>query len=267
MKKIIYIVFCAVLFSVVSACRDGETASRLSKEEQEAQRREDSAALKIGVLPTEDCLPIVVAKELRLFDTLGVSVRLRHYRAMSECRIALRDSLVQGAVIDSVLMSQMQDRGTKLYKGMDTDMRWLFLTSKKARITRIAQLVDKNIAADSHGESHRLAEQAIDSLQKKGQLVFIIQVEDLKVRMNMLTTGNVDAALLPEPFATKARNQGATVIENVKSKPVGVLAMRSESMRPKARQQQFKLFKQAITIANDSIKRYGKKHYLKYLEW
>ncbi len=237
----------------------------MSNGDRDVLRREDSAAFKVGVLPTEDCLPIVVAKELRLFDTLGVSVHLRHYNALSECRIALRDSLVQGAVIDTVLMAEMIDKGTPLYKGMRTEMQWKFLTAKKARITRLEQLADKTIAADSHGESHRLAEVAIDSLQKKGQLVFIVQVEDLNIRLKMLVNGNVDGALLPEPFATKALDQGANVIERVKSKPAGVLALRSDAMKPQSRKEQYKLFLKAVDIAKDSIQRYGKDKYMHLL--
>lgn len=265
MRNILYTLLFLLLLPLIFACSGEEEAARMSKAEREAMRREDSAALKIGVLPTEDCLPIVVAKELHLFDTLGVSVHLRHYNALSECRIALRDSLVEGAVIDSVLMSDLREGGTPLYKGMPIAMQWQFLTSKKARVSRLEQMADKTIAADSHGETHRLAELAIDSLQKKGQLVFIVQVEDLNVRLKMLTSGNVDAALLPEPFATKARQQGAVVIDKVKSKPCGVLALRTDAMKPQSRKDQYKLFVKAVGIANDSIKLYGKEKYLKFL--
>lgn len=265
MKNILFTLLSLLLLPMVFACGNGEESASMSKTDREVLRREDSAAFKVGVLPTEDCLPIVVAKELHLFDTLGVSVHLRHYHALSECRIALRDSLVQGAVIDSVLMNEMIKKGTPLYKGITTGMQWKFLTARKARITRLEQLADKTIAADSHGESHRLAEMAIDSLQKKGQLVFIVQVEDLDVRLKMLGNGNVDAALLPEPYATKAQEQGANVIDRVKSKPAGVLALRSDAMKPQSRKDQYKVFLKAIDIAKDSIQRYGKEKYMHLL--
>lgn len=267
MKTVFYILLCAVAMPfLLAACHGEEEQQRLSRAERERLRQEDSAALKIGVLPTEDCLPIILAKELRLYDSLGVSVHLRRYRAMSECRLALSDSLVEGAVIDSTLMAQLNDGREWLYGGLPTAMTWQFLTAKKARISRLEQLGDKLIAADSHGESHRLAEQAIDSLVKKGQLVFIVQVEDLGVRLKMLSTGNVDAALLPEPYATKARKQGAKVIERVKSKPRGVLAMRKSAMADTTRQQQYSRFLAAVAIAEDSIRQYGKTQYLRYLE-
>lgn len=248
------------------ACQSEEKRQQVSKAERERWRREDSAAFKIGVLPTEDCLPIILAKELRLYDTLGVSVHLRHYSAMSECRIALSNSLVEGAVIDSTLLAQLNDGNEWLTAGMPTAMTWKFLTAKKARISRLEQLTDKIIAADSHGESHRLAEQAIDSLLKKGKLAFVVQVEDLNVRLKMLNTGTVDAALLPEPYATKAKKQGANIIERVKSLPKGVLALRKEAMSDTARQEQYRLFLKAVAIANDSIKLYGKSQYMKYIE-
>ena len=266
MKSIFYVIICLLLLPLTLCCQSEEETRRLSKAERERLFREDSAALKIGVLPTEDCLPIILAKELGVYDTRGVSVHLRRYNAMSECRIALQDSLVEGAVIDSTLMSLLNKDGEWLHSGLSTDMTWQFLTAKKARISRLEQLTDKIIAADSHGESHRLAEQAIDSLLKKGQLVFVVQVEDLNIRLNMLNSGNVDAALLPEPFATKARRQGAKVIDRVRSKPAGVLAMRTAAMRRETRKQQYGLFLKAVAIARDSIRQYGATHYIKYLE-
>ena len=84
MKTVLYIIISLLLLPLAYSCGGGEEAHRLSRAERERLKREDSAALKIGVLPTEDCLPIIVAKELRLYDTLGVSVHLRRYRAMSE---------------------------------------------------------------------------------------------------------------------------------------------------------------------------------------
>lgn len=266
MKSILYSIICLLLSPLFLCCQSEEETHRLSKAERLRLWREDSAALKIGVLPTEDCLPIIVAKELRLYDTLGVSVHLRRYRAMSECRFALEHSMVEGAVIDSTLMATLNSGEAWLQNGLSTGMTWQFLTAKKARISRLEQLSDKIIAADSHGESRRLAESAIDSLLKKNQLVFIVQVEDLDIRLDMLNSGNVDAALLPEPFATKARKHGAKVIDRVRSRPAGVLAMRTKAMQDTARKRQYGLFLKAVAIAKDSIRRYGTKHYTKYLE-
>ena len=269
MKAFFHIILAAMLAIVTIGCgQSDEERQRLSRAEKDSLRRIDSASLKIGVLPTEDCLPIIVAEQLRLFDTLGVSVHLKRYHAISECRIALTNKLVEGAVIDTLLMNILNKERPWLYAAMRTPMRWQFLTAKKARIARWNQMGDKMIAADSHGLSHALAEQVNDTLRKQKKQAFIIQVEDLKVRTEMLITGNVDAALLPEPFATQARKEGANVIDiKTRNSEAGVVAMRTGGMNNAERQKQQRLFLKATAIANDSIKRYGKTNYLKMLQW
>lgn len=267
MRKILYLLILLSAIVATIGCSNTEEQQRLSREERQAQRRADSAALKIGVMPTEDCLPIVVAKGLKLFDTLGVDVRLRKYHALMECRKALTDSIVEGATIDTTLMALINSRSEVLYSGMKTDLHWQFLTARKSRISRLDQMTDKMIAADGRGESFRLAESAIDSLRKRKVPIFIIQCEDVRVRYGMLINGNVDAALLPEPYATKARKQGAKVIGKVVSGPAGVVAFRKNGMKGAERQKQYELFMKAVAIANDSIRLYGKDKYLKLLEW
>lgn len=269
MKKLVYtFIFISALLQVLCCCsNDTETQQQLTRAEREKLRREDSAALKVGVMPTADCLPIAVAKELRLFDTLGVDVRLRRYHALSECRKALTDGLVEGAAIDSISMNELKAKGIALTGAMNTDLSWQFLTSKKARISRISQMSDKIIGADSHGMTRKIAEHAIDSMLRHKQYVFIVQIEDIRVRQSMLATGNIDAALLPEPFATKARKTGAKVIKSVESPPCGVVAFRDEAMTDATRQKQQRLFLKAVAIAKDSIAKYGEKQYLRFLEW
>lgn len=261
-----FLVVTTILLAI-SCNRDSEQKT-LSKAERDSLRLRDSLALKIGVLPTEDCLPIILAEKLKLYDAQGVSVRLRMYHAMSECHIALTHKLVEGAVIDTLLYQQINASQAKdnaqpyLYEAMRTPLKWQFLTAKKARINRLDQLGDKMIAADSHGMTHRLAEQVLDTLRKKKQMAFIIQVEDLRIRTQMLQTGNVDAALLPEPYALSARKDGARVINTVKSGEAGMLAMRTAGMNDANRKKQLQQFIKAVNIAKDSIRRYGMANYI-----
>lgn len=239
----------AVSLLAMVSCDDTEKRERISREQKEAERKADSAALKIAVLPTMECLPIVVAKELRLFDTLNVDVRLRKYKALSECRKALKDGIVEGA---------------------DTNLTFRLLTARKARLSRISQLSDKMIAADRDGISKKMAEAAIDSMLRKKQHIFIVQVEDLNVRYDMLQNGNVDAAMLPEPYATRAIKIGAREIslkpyyrDTVKA--TGVV-FREDVMKHPDRQKQKALFEKALKAAKDSIKKYGTERYVKWLQ-
>ena len=78
-----------IAWLVLAACGQSyEETKRLSRQQRLKLWREDSAALKIAVMPTLDCLPIYVAKERQMFDT-AVDIRLKRYRAQMDCDTAL----------------------------------------------------------------------------------------------------------------------------------------------------------------------------------
>lgn len=240
-------------FGFVS-CNDEEEKQRLSRAERERLRIEDSLSLKIGVLPTADCEAILLADSLHLFDTLGVTVHLKKYASLSECRIALRSKLVEGAFIDSTLAEVLEKKDTTaLTLGPATGLSWKLLTSKKARIVRKEQLADKILAADSHGASKKLAEAMSDSLKKEKKTVFILQCEDPKVRMKMLAQGNIDAALLPEPYSTEVMKSGARLLVDHSNNKKGVVAFRAAALKDERIKKQYDLFLKGYKAAQDTL--------------
>ena len=87
MKNLI-ILFLGVL--LLAACGQSyEETKRLTREQKREAARKDSAALKVAVMPTMDCLPLFVAQHYHLYDTLRGGVRLKYYKAQMDCDTAL----------------------------------------------------------------------------------------------------------------------------------------------------------------------------------
>lgn len=261
--KNITILFAILAVAFTSSCGNEEEQKRISREERRAAFVEDSLSLKVGVLPTEDCYQALVAEKLSLFEKVGVTVHLRHYGSLSECRIALKNNMIEGAYIDSTLMKIVEEKdATPLDGCKPTNLSWKMIACKLSRVSKVAQLNEKVVAADSHGDSHVFAELAIDSLVRKQQNVFVVQCEDVNVRYRMLSVGNVDVAMLPEPFASKAVGEGHKVIKDYSQKKKGVLAFRKSALADKRIKGQYDLFLKALDIANDSIRQNGIKKYI-----
>ena len=218
------------MMSLIVACSSGD-----SNANEDSNADTSAKALRVGVVPIEECLPIYVAKHLGLLDSLHADVRVISYDALSECKEALHKKQVDAIINDSVV-------------------NFKFLTSKKSRIHRISQLSDKVIAADGEGYSANLAYEAIDSLLKQERHMFIIRVEDLNVRSKMLKTGNVDAALLPEPWASEAKKTGAFEVESFAKRVERPMFKTNGRINGKK-------LDEAIKVAQDSIKKYGKENY------
>ena len=230
MRIVQYIMAWGLLVMSLAACS--------GKDGKEAAKATSAKATRVAIVEVDECLPLIVAEHLGLLDSLHADVKLIRKGSIAECRQAV-------------------ERGEADVCVNDEAIEYKLITSKKARIKRISQLGDKVIAADKEGHSYELAHMAVDSLMKAKQHVFIIQVEDLKVRLKMLTTGNVDAAMLPEPYATNALKQGGVelrVNENEnENENKGQLVNVPVPVSVK--------LKEPLRIAEDSIKRFGKENY------
>lgn len=246
-----------------AGCSDNkEKRVRMSKTEKRRLDSLDREALKVGVMPTLDCLPLLVAKDQRLFDTLGVDVHLRHYTAQMDCDTALARKRVEGSVTDLVRARRLQQKGTPLVYPIATQAYWQLITNKRARISELKQLSDKMIAITRYSATDYLANLAIDSVHPKYD-VYRVQINDVGIRLKMMLNNEMDAALFPEPQATAARLAGNRSLMDSREKNLrlGVFAFRKEIYSDKRRAGQVALFLKAYNMAVDSINKNGTARY------
>ena len=148
----------ALLGMIISCGQSEETRRRLSKLERARLDSIDRAALKVGVMPTLDCLPVYVAYEDSLFRQQGVDVHLRYYTAQMDCDTALMNGRVEGSITDLIRGARMVRKGTPLTYPIATDTYWQLITNKKARIADLKQLSDKMIAMTRYSATDYLAD-------------------------------------------------------------------------------------------------------------
>lgn len=249
-------------FLLVACGQSYEEKKRLSREEQARLRKSDSLALKVAVMPTLDCLPMFVAKEKRLFDTLNVDVRLRMYNAQMDCDEAVSRGIVEGSVSDLVRAERMMNKGIRLRYVTSTNAYWQLIANNKTRIKEISQLGDKMIAMTRYSATDYLSNLAIDSVKTKNP-IFKVQINDVGIRLHMLLNNEMDAMMLPEPQATTARMHKNPVLMDSRDKDLkfGVIVFRTEKIVENRRSEQLERYIKAYNAACDSINRYGLQHY------
>lgn len=256
----------ALLGMMISCGQSEETKRRLSKLERARLDSIDRAALKVGVMPTLDCLPVYVAYEDSLFQQQGVDVHLRYYTAQMDCDTALMNGRVEGSITDLIRGAHLVRKGTPLTYPVATDTYWQLVSNKKARIADLKQLSDKMIAMTRYSATDYLADLAVDSGKPKYD-VYRVQINDVNLRLQMLLNNEMDAMLLPEPQATRARLDKHVVLMDSRDKNLnlGAFAFREKALKQPGRKQQLQKFIQAYNIAVDSINSKGVKHYSKLI--
>lgn len=262
------VVLVSLLLLGVSGCGPSEKERvRLSKQEKARLDSIDQAALKIGVMPTMDCLPVYLAYEDSLFLGQGVTVHLRRYTAQMDCDTAIARKRVEGTVTDLIRAAYLQRKGTSLFYPISTNLYWQLISNRKARVSEVKQLSDKMIAITRHSATDYLATLAIDSAKPKYE-VYRVQINDLNIRLRMLLNNEMDAMLLPEPFATQARMAQHVVLTDSRAKNLnlGVFAFRSALKKDPRRKEQIDRFLKAYNMAVDSLNENGVQKYAELLK-
>ena len=262
MKNSFYIVIASLL--LLAACGQSyEETKRQTHQQRVEAWKKDSAALKIAVMPTLDCLPLYVAEYYQLFDSLRGGVRLKHYMAQMDCDTALERGRVEGTISDLVRTKCMEKRGVKLRYVAATNAQWVLVTNRNARIHQLKQLDDKMVSMTRFSATDLLTDRVIDSVKLDKDRVFKVQVNDLSVRLQMLQNNEMDAMWMPEPYATVARQlkHGVIYDSGKQDMQLGVLVFQEKELGHKERSEQLKLFVKAYDQACDSINKYGVRRY------
>ena len=210
-------------------------------------------------MPTLDCLPLLVARQYNLFDSLGADVRLKFFSSQIDCDTALMNNRVEGAVSDIVRVERMKKLGKDLFYSTSTDTYWLLVSNRSSRIKELKQLDDKMMAMTRFSVTDMIGDYAVDSAKLDHERVFRIQINDVRVRLQMLQNNEMDALCLTEPQATEALSGKHKVLLDTRKLDwhMGVFAFRNIISNDSSRTKQYDVFVKAYNMACDTINKYG----------
>lgn len=258
-----YLVFMILSLFLFSCGKSYEEQKRLSRAEKARLAKEDSLALKVGTLPTLDCLPLFVAYDHHFFEKFGEDVRIKPYQSQIDCDDAMLKGKIEGNVTDVVRAQRMRHKGTALRYVAATNAYWQLFGNRLSRIHEVKQLQDKMVGMARYSVTDMLTSMAVDSAKLKSEYVFRIQINDPVIRLRMLVNNELDAMFFTEPQATAARIQKHPVLMDSRKKDLwmGAIVFKEKAIADKRRQKQLTAFIKAYNEACDSINQRGMAFY------
>ncbi len=164
----------------------------------------DTTELRVAYVPTEASAPLLWADSVGLLDSLGVC--LVPYMSYMDIDTAIARRRVdcgmtaEGRLNDSVRSLAMIPE--RLY----------VVTARAKRLKTLKQLSGRTVAIDRLSNAQRLSELICDTAGIDRDAIFRPQVNDLALRTQMLCNALVEAAVLPEPYASEAKSKGNRII-------------------------------------------------------
>jgi len=193
-------------------------------------------ALRVGVLPDADSLPLLVAADEGLFAAESVDVRLVSFKTAVERDSALQAGAIDGAVSDLLAVAQAVQGGFDLEATSLTDGRYGIVVSPGSRIASLASLAGKDVGISSNTIIQYAAETMLEEGGVPPSDIRSLAVPKIQLRMELLLAGKLDAACLPEPLLSVARAKGAVLLESSDDAGLGagVIAFTKEARTSRA---------------------------------
>lgn len=180
-----------------------------SQAELDSIARADSAALHVGLVTNADCLPLFYAERRGMMG----EVRLHAFESQMDCdtAVSLRQlDVMYTDAVRAVLLAARDSLRPRLFASLPT--RLTLVQHKKKRAKRLAQMKDYIIGMERHAAADIYAETVRDSSGLDDTHLFFAQINDPRLRYKMVAGGQIETALLVEPFTTLALKAGCKTL-------------------------------------------------------
>lgn len=224
--------------------------------------------LKMGTLLIEDVVPFYVAEQEGYYRDAGIEVELVPFLSALERDSALTAGAIDGAIDDpvgAILLDQGRNliQITSLCLGATPgEGVFAILASPKSTLQTIEDLKRVEVAVSTATIIEYVTERMLTERGFAPADIHTIDIKKMPVRMQMLLSGDVQAATLPEPLASIARGKGARLLasdaDSAESLSQTVIVFRRQALREKnaAIAAFFTAYGRAVAAINAEPERY-----------
>lgn len=205
------VLFILLLLITISVCIY-YYITKSPKEIIKAQEIPDSTCLKLAVLPTIECLPFYVAKEYGIADSLGLKLELFQYESAMDADTAFISHTVDGIASEMIKLSIYESKGDSVTAIIGGECYMSLITSKQSRINNIKDLKDKIVATTRHSIVDYFIDKIIAMGAKDSLTLNTPQINNLRVRKDMILQNQIDGCVLPEPYSSICVSKGCKLI-------------------------------------------------------
>ncbi|HNX23029.1 MAG TPA: MetQ/NlpA family ABC transporter substrate-binding protein [Spirochaetota bacterium] len=217
----------------------------------------ESKKIRIGILPVIDTLPLVIADSEGFFRKEGLDIELVVFNSALERDAAFTAGTLDGAFGDLINFFLMVKNGidTKLvcesYHTSDKSIMFGLMASPGSSIKNVNDIKNEKIAISQSTIIDFFLDQIAASKNISPEKLNKLEVKAIPVRYQMLISGTVKLALLPEPLVSKGIKDGARLIADDRGLDTTATVIMFKNDFLKDNNQQMKKF---IAAYNSSVR-------------
>lgn len=206
----------------------------------------DTTILRVAVMPTMSCLPVYYAERVGLADSLGLEMELLRYQAQMDIDTAILCGHAGIAFTDLIRITRLS-RQVSITPFASCDESLSLISLKTKRVKQINQMKEQMIAISRLSATDYWCDRLLDSTHTSHDDIYRPQINDVRLRAEMVRQGLIDAAIMGEPFATWMTMLGHKRLFQTRGKQPNLYAWAACSSVTNEQQKAFLLLLNAAT--------------------
>lgn len=182
-----------------------------------------SQPLRVGLMPAVNSIPLIVAEHDGLFEANGVTVELVMFHNQLYRESGLQTHAIDGSISDLVNAIAAVSNGFDVRVTSASEGDFALLGAPKGPVQNLEQWksFSGKIETGSLEDSivNYVSDRMLEKLSADPGKIDLVPVLSLPTRIQMLMSGKLQAACIPEPYATLAEMQGAHLIADTRILP------------------------------------------------
>lgn len=236
-KSIIVVILTTLLLIALSGCQNTEADT-----------------LTIGVMADMGAVPFLIAKEQNFYDQEKLNVDIKVFRSALDRDIALQTGAIDGAMADMLTIFFYQQSGYDVKMTSATYGDYIMVSAPDMTKEEFLNTDNIQIGLSSNTVIDFATEQIAASLDIKNKLNKIA-IPQMPVRLQLLDSGELVGATLPDPLAAAANLKGSRMgsTSELDLYP-GIFIMNNSilSEKPKAIEKFYAAYNEAVNYLNST---------------
>lgn len=173
------------------------------------------STIKIGVMPSTDNIPLIVAHEQGFDKKHGVEIKLETFKSAKDRDAAFQAEEVDGINSDLVAFTNYLQGGMKVKITSSTYGQFDLVTNQKDADSLKDLKGEQIVIMNNQGPEYSV-DQMLKNVDMSKDDVRLIDVPQVPSRLELLKNHQAAAAILPEPFVTMAKAEGMKVLDSTR---------------------------------------------------
>ena len=174
--------------------------------------KQELSTLKIGLMPDTDSIPFIIAQEKGYFAEEGLNVELQPFKSAMDRDSALQSGNLDGAVSDMLAVAFARDGGFDVRVTSMTDGSYKLIAAPGTKEPTAAALVGKEVAVSRNTIIEYVTDHIFSGNGLSADDIVKVVIPQIPTRLELLQSGKLAAATLPEPMASIAVHNGCRFV-------------------------------------------------------